>query len=135
MKLAIGFILLISIVTDPVKIGEINRIKKEARLAYTTGKYKTAIAKYKYLTDSLHVNEDEILLNLANSYFLTKDTASAYPNYQMLTNSEQSHIKSKAHQQVGILDHQRGKFEEALNHCQDRIRAIRREAESFQASY
>lgn len=39
MKLVFGFILLISFVTDPVKIGEINRIKKEARLAYTTGKY------------------------------------------------------------------------------------------------
>ncbi len=123
MKFVFGLILLISGVTDPVKIGEINRIKKEARAAYTSGDYKKAIEKYKYLSDSLHVNEDEAMLNLAHSYYITKDTAAAYPGYQMLTNSAQSHIKSKAHHQLGILDHQRGKFDEALNHFKQAVKA------------
>ena len=123
MKFVFGFIALFSMVTDPVKIGEINRLKKEARLAYTTADYKKAIEKYKYLSDSLHVNEDEIMLNLANAYFLTKDTAAAYPGYQMLTSSKESHIKSKAHQQLGILDHQKGKFEEALNQFKQALKA------------
>ena len=124
MNLLLGVILLFLSETDPAKIGEINRVKKEARAAYTAGKYKKAIERYKYLSDSLHVQEDEIMLNLANAYFLVKDTAAAYPGYQMLTNSGvESHIKSKAHQQLGILDHQRGKFEEALHHFKQAIKA------------
>ncbi len=123
MKIVFGFILMFSLVTDPIKIGQINRIKKEARLAYTTGDYKKAIEKYKYLSDSLNVKEDEVMLNLANAYYLTKDTASAYPGYQMLTNSSESHIKSKAFQQLGILNHQRGKFEDALSQFKQAIKA------------
>jgi len=123
MKLVFGFIMMISLVTDPVKIGEINRVKKEARAAYTTGNYKVAIAKYKYLTDSLHVNEDEVMLNLANAYYLMKDTASAYPGYQTLTSSSEPHIKSRAHQQLGILDHKKGKFEEALRNFKQAVKA------------
>ncbi len=130
MKFVFGFILLISLVADPIKIGEINRVKKEARLAYTTGDYKKAIEKYKYLSDSLHINEDEVMLNLANAYFLTKDTASAYPGYQMLTNSTESHIKSKAHQQLGILNHQRGEFEKALNHFKQAVKANAQNADA-----
>lgn len=123
MKFVLGFILLVSLVTDPTKIGEINRVKKEAREAYTTGQYKKAIEKYKYLTDSLHVNEDEVMLNLSHAYYLLKDTASAFTGYQSLTNSEEPHIKSRAHQQVGILNHQRGKFEEALANFKQAIKA------------
>lgn len=130
MKFVFGFILLISWVADPINIGEINRVKKEARLAYTSGDYKKAIAKYKYLSDSLHVNEDEAMLNLAHAYFMTKDTASAYSGYQLLTNSAESHIKSKAHQQLGILNHQRGKFEEALSNFKQAVKANTQNADA-----
>ncbi|HPM31401.1 MAG TPA: tetratricopeptide repeat protein [Chryseolinea sp.] len=130
MKFVFGFVLLFSMVTDPTKIAEINRVKKEARSAYTSGDYAKAIEKYKYLSDSLQVTEDEIMLNLANAYFLTKDTASAYPGYQMLTNSSQSHIKSKAFQQLGILNHQKGKFEEALNQFKQAIKANTQNADA-----
>ncbi len=132
MKFVFAFMMLLSLVTDPIKIEEINRLKKEARLAYTTGQYKKAVEKYKYLSDSLHVNEDEIMLNLANAYFLLKDTAAAYPGYQALTNSTASNIKSKSHQQLGILDHQRGKMEEALNHFKQAIKA---DAQNIDARY
>jgi len=108
---------------DPGKIARVNTAKTEARKAYTDGDYKKAVAKYTYLTDSLDVREDEVMLNLANSYFQVKDTANAASTYQSLTASAKSHIRSKAHHQLGILSHQQGKLEEALNNFKQAIKA------------
>lgn len=123
MKYLLISILTLSLISDPLKIGKINSVKKEAREAYTSGDYKTAIAKYRYLVDSLDVNEDEILLNLANAYYLSKDTAQAYTSYQSLIGSTTNEVRSKAQQQLGIMNHQRGKLEDALNNFKQAIKA------------
>lgn len=123
MKYLFVSILLFVSVTDPLKISKINRVKKEAREAYTSADYKTAVAKYKYLIDSLQVNEDEITINLANSYFHLKDTTNALSSYQSLAGSLNSEIRSKAHQQMGIMNHQQNKLEEALNNFKQAIKA------------
>jgi len=122
MKYLVLSILLLTS-TDPLKIGKINRIKKEAREAYTSANYKTAVTKYKYLIDSLQVNEDEVMINLANSYFHLKDTANAFTSYQSLTGSTNNEIRSRAHQQTGIMNHQQGKLEEALHNFKQAIKA------------
>ena len=111
------------IVIDPTRIARINNAKTEARKAYVDGEYKKAASLYKYLADSLDVKEDEVMINLANSYYHVKDTANAMSTYQSLTASGKSHIRSKAHQQLGIMLHQQGKFEEALNNFKEAIRA------------
>jgi len=123
MKYLLLSILLTFGVTDPLKIGKINRAKKEAREAYTSGDYKTAISKFKYLIDSLGVQEDAINLNLANAYYQLKDTANAQTAYQMLTGSRESMVRSKAQHQLGIMSHQQGKLEEALEHFKQAIKA------------
>lgn len=123
MKYLLISILTLSLISDPLKIGKINSVKKEAREAYTSGDYKTAIAKYRYLVDSLEVTEDEILLNLANAYYLSKDTAQAYTSYQSLIGSTTNEVRSKAQQQLGIMNHRRGKLEEALNNFKQAIKA------------
>ncbi len=111
------------LIIDPGKIARVNTAKTEARKAYMDGDYKKAVAKYTYLADSLDVREDEVILNLANSYFQVKDTANASSTYQSLTASAKTHIRSKAHHQLGILNHQQGKLEEALNHFKQAIKA------------
>ena len=113
MKSIVLFIIALVII-DPSRIARINGAKSEARKAYMEGDYKKAVSKYKYLTDTLDVTEDEVMMNLANSYFQVKDTANAIGTYQSLTGSDKSHIRSKAQQQLGILNHRQGKLEEAL---------------------
>src|SRR6188768_1775555 len=123
MKYILITIMMLSIHNDPLKIGNINSAKAEARKAYTSGDYKTAVAKYRYLIDSLNVTEDEVMLNLANAYYQLKDTANAFTNYQSLTGSTKNVVRSKAQQQIGIMNHQKGKLEEALKNYKQAIKA------------
>ncbi|MEO5599794.1 MAG: tetratricopeptide repeat protein [Cyclobacteriaceae bacterium] len=119
------FLIVISLIAwiDPATVRKINTAKSEAENAFKTGDYKTAINRYKYLVDSLGVNEDEVLLNLANAYYLQKDTANAFNKYQSLTSSIKRDISSKANQQLGILANQQGRAQEALNYFKQAIKA------------
>lgn len=108
---------------DPLKIRKINTTKSEAKKAFQAGDYKKAIQQYRYLIDSLGVKEDEINLNLAHAYYLEKDTANAFTNYQTLTNSTNDEVRSKANQQLGIMTNQRGKPEEALSFFKQAVKA------------
>jgi hypothetical protein len=111
------------VVIDPTKIAKVNSAKKEAREAYMDGDYKKAVSLYTYLADSLDVREDEVMINLANAYFQVNDTTNAIATYQSMTASPKSHIRSKAQQQLGIIHHRQGKFEEALANFKQAIKA------------
>jgi tetratricopeptide (TPR) repeat protein len=117
------FIALIWLNTDPLKISRINTVKSEAKNAFQSGDYALAVSKYKYLVDSMGVNEDEVSLNLAHAYYLQKDTANAFPAYQALTQSESPKISSKAFNQVALMLNQRGKPEQALQHFKIALKA------------
>jgi Ca-activated chloride channel homolog len=123
MKGLILFFMVLTFVIDPGKIGKINSIKSEAKEAYLKGDFTTAIEKYRYLKDSLKVNEDEVLLNLANAYFQVNDTINSFQQYQRLTQSSNSKIKTVAHQQMGVLANRQGKFEEALASFKQALKA------------
>ncbi len=119
LTIAIGLLLLL---TDFDKIGKINSLKSEAKKAYTKGDFKTAIEKYKYLVDSLGVKEEEVLLNLANSYFHEKDTANVLNAYLPLTQSKDTKLNSIANQQLGVVANRQGKLEEALNYFKQALK-------------
>jgi Ca-activated chloride channel homolog len=121
MKFAWLMILML-LVSDPVKIGKINSAKKAAKDAFQSGDYQTAIEQYKYLIDSLEVNEEEVLLNLAHAEYLLKDTANAFNNYQLLTQSSKNEIASKANLQLGLMTNQKGKPEEALSYFKQALK-------------
>lgn len=123
MKPVTLFLLLLAFSTDPAKIGKINRAKEEAKKAYQAGDYKLAAEKYTYLRDSLHVDEDEVKLNLAHAQFQLNDSASARNSYQQLTQSRNNQIRSNAQQQLGVLANRQGKSEEALNHFKEALKA------------
>ena len=123
MKLALGIFVVALLLTDLDKIGKINSLKSEAKKAYLGGDYKTAVAKYKYLIDSLGVKEDEVLLNLANSYFQLQDTSNISNAYLPLTQSSNAKIKSVANQQLGVAANRQEKFEEALNYFKQALKA------------
>jgi tetratricopeptide (TPR) repeat protein len=119
LAITIGLLLLL---TDFDKIGKINSLKSEAKKAYTKGDFKTAIEKYKYLVDSLGVKEEEVLLNLANSYFHEKDTANVQNAYLPLTQSKDTKLNSIANQQLGVVANRQGKLEEALNYFKQALK-------------
>jgi tetratricopeptide (TPR) repeat protein len=123
MKLVFIYVVLAVVAIDPAKIGKVNSAKAEARKAYNSGNYKLAIERYTYIIDSLGVNEDELALNLANSYFQISDTTSAFGVYQSIAGSEKPRIRSNAQQQLGILNHRQGKYEEALANFKQAIKA------------
>jgi Ca-activated chloride channel homolog len=104
-------------------IAQINNLKRKAKEAYNTGKYSEAIQHYKYLTDSLQVDDDNIKLNLANAYYHLKDTANAKNNYNSLLASADRSVKSVAHQQLGIMNNRDKKFKEALDHFKEALKA------------
>lgn len=123
MKFTVLIVLVLAAIIDPVTIGRINSLKREAREAYASGDYKTAISKYRYLVDSLNSREDEVMLNLANAYFNANDTTQAIAGYQSVVGSEKPDVRSKAQQQLGIMNHRAGRLEEALNNFKQAIKA------------
>ncbi len=69
---------------DVNRIAIINQLKKEAQTAYLDEDYQAAIETYLFLTDSLQVQDENILLNLSNAYFELNDSAKAKSTYQNL---------------------------------------------------
>ncbi len=105
------------------KIGKINSAKAEAKKAFLEGKFKVAIEKYKYLIDSLGVNEEEVRANLASAYFQANDTANAVNTYQQLAQSSNKKINSVANQQLGVMANNTEKLEEALQYFKQALKA------------
>jgi len=123
MKYLLTLILLASPLTDLERIAKVNKIKKEAKTAFTTGDFQKAINKYSYLLDSMQVEDPNINLNLANAYYKISDTTNAVNEYQALLKANDNIIKSVAHQQLGIIKNREKKFDEALAHFKNAIKA------------
>lgn len=123
MKGLVVIMMILAMTIDPGEIGKINSLKSQARDAYKKGDFKTAISKYRYLVDSLGVQEDEVRLNLANAYFQSNDTTSTATSYQPLTQSTNPKIRSIAHQQLGVLSNRQNKHEEALANFKQALKA------------
>src|SRR5579864_6993547 len=132
MKLFAVFLFASLFSIDPSRISKVNKLKSEAKKAYLAGDMKTAIEKYKFLVDSLHVSEEEVDLNLANAYFNVNDTTGALNKYQPLSVSRDAKINSWANLQMGVVANRQGKFEEALNYFKQAMKA---EPNNEQARY
>ena len=94
-------------------ISKINEIKKEAKRNFSEKKYDQAIDKYKYLIDSMNLNDDNVMLNLSHSYLLNGDTLNAIDGYNSLTTSKKNKIKSIAYQQLGVISDKYQKLKES----------------------
>ncbi len=123
MKTIFLFLAASLLFTDLDKIGKINSAKAQAKKAFLEGKFKIAIEKYKYLIDSLGVNEEEVKANLASAYFQANDTANAVNAYQQLAQSSNKKINSVANQQLGVMANNTEKLEEALQHFKQALKA------------
>ncbi len=109
--------------TDPLRISTINRMKSAAMQAYASGNYAEAAQRYQYLIDSLGVIEEEVLLNLGHSYFQLNDYEKARQAYAAATVLGNKNRQSIAHQQLGVIANREGKFQEALQHFREALKA------------
>ncbi len=123
MKYFLVFLLVINPLSDLDKIARINKAKKEAEKAYLAENYALAKATYLYLKDSLGVEDESLLLNLANTQFLLNDTTNARSTYSALKESPNKVIRSIAQQQLGALEFQNKKYKEALNNYKSALKA------------
>ena len=123
MKALLLIVITLTVTVDPAMVKRINSAKSAAEKAFKNGDYTAAAGYYRYLVDSLGVQEDEVVLNFANALYLAKDTANAFNHYQAVTDSPKPEIKSKAYQQLGIMANQQGKAEEALSLFKQAIKA------------
>ena len=122
MKLILVKFLIINPLTDLDKIAKINKAKEEAEQAYLAEDYSLANEKYRYLKDSLGVTEHKLLLNLANTQFILQDSANAVNSYSALKDSPNKEISSIAHQQLGAMQFNNKKYEEALKHYKSALK-------------
>ncbi|MEN7546918.1 tetratricopeptide repeat protein [Rapidithrix thailandica] len=98
---------------DP-DVSVVNQHKKAAEKAFMNQKYETAISNYTYLMDSLNVREPEVMLNLAHSYYHTKNMEKAAGMYENLGNIEDTKIRAIANHQRGYMAASEKKYDEAL---------------------
>jgi hypothetical protein len=84
-------------------IATINKHKKEAREAYNRGEYQAALTHYRYLVDSMNVDEPEVMLNYANTLYQLKDTTRAIERFASLYDTNDREVRSVANQQLGII--------------------------------
>ncbi len=122
MKWILTFVFVAAMANDIDRIARVNALKEEARIAYNSGNYEKALENYRYLIDSMQVNDDKVMLNLANTLYQLKDTTQAINTYQSVAGSPDKGIGSVAHQQLGILSNRTGNAQEALEHFKQALR-------------
>ncbi len=115
MRLMFLFILMNIMIGDITKIAKVNRAKQLAEEAYKKGEFESAISSFRLLTDSLGITEDAVFLNLANSYFKQSDTTNATHYYAKVLTSKNTQLRSLAYQQMGVINTQQNKNEQALS--------------------
>ncbi|MEQ9167410.1 MAG: tetratricopeptide repeat protein [Fulvivirga sp.] len=123
MKYIIGILLVVTAFGNIGDIAKVNSLKKKAKEAYTNGEYQVALQHYKFLVDSMNVVDDNIKLNMANAYYQLKDTTNAINNYSDLLASNNKTVRSVANQQTGIIKNKQKKYEEALDHFKEALKA------------
>ena len=122
MKWGVILILLVT-VTDLSKIARINVMKKSAEKAIATQNWDKAITDLSILIDSLGVADDAVILNLAHAYMKKDDPATAGQIYSRLTTSQDPEIRSVANMQLGVVNFQQNKIQEALAFFKNSLKA------------
>ena len=102
-------------------IDEINRLTKEAEFFFKNKEYEKSITNYEILIDSFEVSDEKVFLNLAHSHFLNGDTTAALENYNYTTITDNNKVKSIALQQIGNINNNKNKLEEALDFYKESI--------------
>lgn len=114
MKIFLFLLFLINGVDDFSDISKINKLKKQAQDAYLRNDFAEAAEKYKALMEDYKIEDENVLMNLANAYYALKDTANASQQYQKAVNASNKSIKSQALTQLGVMAYSNQKLKESV---------------------
>jgi Ca-activated chloride channel homolog len=99
---------------DPMRTTKANKAKEQASEAFAKKNYEVAISRYKYLLDTLKIQDERAQLNLAHCYMRKADYTNAQNYYISATKLVDSKLRSIAFQQLGILASEKENKEEAI---------------------
>ncbi|WP_448518934.1 hypothetical protein [Rhodoflexus sp.] len=125
LRVLLGWLLLSAAVAhaDIGDIAAINRLKREAEVAFQRKFWNVAIDKYKTLVERYQVKEAAVLLNLAHAYFQTKEYDMALLYYEQAAKSKDKAVQTVAFQQAAVIKAQSGQLEDALRYLRNSLRA------------
>ncbi|MDQ4140302.1 MAG: hypothetical protein M3142_07230 [Bacteroidota bacterium] len=104
MKIWVALSVLLAFFSQTLtKISRINQYLTEAQAAYARHDYSTAIYFYKYLNDSLQVNDRAVRLNLAHAYFQQNKMSQADKYYKPLLTKTPARTASLVNLQLGVI--------------------------------
>ncbi|MEJ8802169.1 tetratricopeptide repeat protein [Pontibacter sp. H249] len=116
MKSILLTIFLISILGGGFRsISEVNEYANKAALAYKQQQYQEALVAYEYLLNDLEVDDDQIRLNLAHTYYKSGRLAEALQHYRLLTDNPAEHLRSVVYLQLGNIATKQKKYKHALS--------------------
>ena len=111
-------------VSPETDIAKINKLKREAKAAFSEGQYKEAAALYSVLIDSLGLQTPSLLANRAHALFSANEHTSALNQYQLLlSKSKDSRLRSIALNQIGLLSDGKVEKEQLLSFFKRALKA------------
>ena len=108
---------------NTTEIALINTYKKNAEKSFLSNDFSNAASQYRFLIDSLQIDEDAIKLNLGHAYQQLGDTSSARAYYNQATLTNDHNLKSIAYQQLGVMSKASSNLNESLNYLKASIKA------------
>lgn len=115
MKVLLAVFLFLSLLGEGLQLASrINKGVQEAEAMYQRGQYRQAVALYQYLSDSLQVSDEQLVLNQGHAAFQAGDTKTATRNYTLLAKNPDPALQSVASTQLALLYYRKGNPERAL---------------------
>ncbi|WP_242927265.1 aerotolerance protein [Pontibacter vulgaris] len=116
MKFSLLLIFLVSLLTGGIKtISKVNQYAQEGAAAYRQKDYAKAMTAYEYLLNDLELQDDQVRLNLAHSYFEAGLLDQAQQTYRLLADNPSAHMRAIAHLQLGHISASQKKYKQALS--------------------
>lgn len=106
------------------KTARINERKTLAEEAFKKKHFKEALVHYNYLTDSMKVTEEAILINKAHCYYNLKDSKKAKDTYASVSHAHDKMINSVANHQLGNLAFEEKNLDMAKNYFKSALKAL-----------
>ncbi|WP_299820619.1 tetratricopeptide repeat protein [uncultured Pontibacter sp.] len=116
MKVLFFVIFLISVLGGGLRsISKVNEYNAKAALAFKKQQYHEAIVAYEYLLHDLEINDDQVRLNLAHTYYKANRFKEALQQYHLLADNKARHLRSVVHLQLGNIATKQKKYKQALS--------------------
>lgn len=116
------FVISLLLTINPITfVADRNYCATEAERAFRNQNYTLASQHYKRIIQDLEWKKDNVYLNLAHSYFLSKKYDLAATQYMLVARSSDAIFASVALNQLGYLASMNQDFETALNYFRDAV--------------